>query len=173
MRTGGELIWEEQVTKGVADRVYAHASKGQLTVTLGGDHSLVSQMLLDAVELGADEVVIQAMGTVSGTFKAYPEACLIWIDAHAVPVFPSSLFAGSDPAIRRISTRPSRPRAATSTDAPSPSFSALRELPQRTSPSSPGSSLASSPSVSSTSDCVISTLESARSSRITVRSLLS
>lgn len=29
------------------------------------------------------------MGTVSGTFKAYPEACLIWIDAHAVrPFFP-------------------------------------------------------------------------------------
>lgn len=24
------------------------------------------------------------MGTVSGTFKAYPDACLIWIDAHAV-----------------------------------------------------------------------------------------
>uniref|UniRef100_A0A2R2JFW7 Arginase n=2 Tax=Glaciozyma antarctica TaxID=105987 RepID=ARGI_GLAA1 len=53
-----------RVTKDVADRVYAHASKGQLTVTLGGDHSL-------------------AMGTVSGTFKAYPEACLIWVDAHA------------------------------------------------------------------------------------------
>lgn len=31
------------------------------------------------------------MGTVSGTFKAYPEACLIWIDAHAVRSL-SSLF---------------------------------------------------------------------------------
>jgi hypothetical protein len=24
------------------------------------------------------------MGTVSGVFDAYPDACLIWIDAHAV-----------------------------------------------------------------------------------------
>lgn len=31
-----------QVTKELAERVYAHSSKGQLTVTLGGDHSLVS-----------------------------------------------------------------------------------------------------------------------------------
>ncbi|GJN90170.1 hypothetical protein Rhopal_003169-T1 [Rhodotorula paludigena] len=52
------------VNKEVAERVYSHASKGQLTVTLGGDHSL-------------------AMGTVSGTFKAYPDAALIWVDAHA------------------------------------------------------------------------------------------
>ncbi|KAM0755607.1 Ureohydrolase [Meredithblackwellia eburnea MCA 4105] len=53
-----------KVTKDLAERVYSHASKGQLTVTLGGDHSL-------------------AMGTVSGTFKAHPDAVLIWIDAHA------------------------------------------------------------------------------------------
>jgi len=51
--------------------VYEHARKGELTVTLGGDHSL-------------------AMGTVSGTFKAFPEAALIWVDAHAVrPCFSS------------------------------------------------------------------------------------
>lgn len=59
-----------KVTEMVAQRVYEHASKGQLTVTLGGDHSL-------------------AMGTVSGTFRAYPDACLIWIDAHAVCLRPS------------------------------------------------------------------------------------
>ncbi|KDE05345.1 arginase [Microbotryum lychnidis-dioicae p1A1 Lamole] len=53
-----------KVTQELADKVFAHASKGHLTVTLGGDHSL-------------------AMGTVSGTFRAYPEAALIWIDAHA------------------------------------------------------------------------------------------
>ncbi|GAA5890018.1 hypothetical protein JCM6882_009201 [Rhodosporidiobolus microsporus] len=53
-----------QVNKEVAERVYAHSSKGELTVTLGGDHSL-------------------AMGTVSGTFKAHPDAALIWVDAHA------------------------------------------------------------------------------------------
>ncbi|SGZ21381.1 BQ5605_C021g09361 [Microbotryum silenes-dioicae] len=62
-----QLINDElhfQVTQELADKVFAHASKGHLTVTLGGDHSL-------------------AMGTVSGTFRAYPEAALIWIDAHA------------------------------------------------------------------------------------------
>lgn len=32
-----------QVNKEVAERVYAHSSKGELTVTLGGDHSLVSE----------------------------------------------------------------------------------------------------------------------------------
>ncbi|KAL7007477.1 Arginase, catabolizes arginine to ornithine and urea [Cystobasidiomycetes sp. EMM_F5] len=51
-------------TKEVANAVGEAASKGNLVLTLGGDHSL-------------------AMGTVSGTFKQYPEACLIWIDAHA------------------------------------------------------------------------------------------
>ncbi|GAA5852263.1 hypothetical protein JCM3766R1_004919 [Sporobolomyces carnicolor] len=53
-----------KVCKEVSERVYEHAKKGELTVTLGGDHSL-------------------AMGTVSGTFRAFPEAALIWVDAHA------------------------------------------------------------------------------------------
>mgnify|MGYP001566224416 FL=1 len=33
-----------QVTKELAARVFEHSSKGQLTVTLGGDHSLVSSL---------------------------------------------------------------------------------------------------------------------------------
>ncbi|GAA5849284.1 hypothetical protein JCM8547_006502 [Rhodosporidiobolus lusitaniae] len=53
-----------EVNKAVAQRVFEHSSKGELTITLGGDHSL-------------------AMGTVSGTFKAHPDAALIWVDAHA------------------------------------------------------------------------------------------
>jgi len=65
-----------KVTKELSERVYEHASRGQLTVTLGGDHSL-------------------AMGTVSGTFKAYPEACLIWIDAHADINTPSTTESGN------------------------------------------------------------------------------
>lgn len=52
------------VNRDVAEHVYAHASRGDLALTLGGDHSL-------------------ALATVSGTFRAHPEACLIWIDAHA------------------------------------------------------------------------------------------
>ncbi|PAV23813.1 arginase [Pyrrhoderma noxium] len=52
------------VSKAVAESVGAHARKGELPLTIGGDHSL-------------------AMGTVSGTLSRYPDACLIWIDAHA------------------------------------------------------------------------------------------
>ncbi|KAG6851284.1 hypothetical protein H0H93_011720 [Arthromyces matolae] len=53
-----------RVNQAVAKVVGEHARNGELPVTLGGDHSL-------------------AMGTVSGTLSAHPDACLIWIDAHA------------------------------------------------------------------------------------------
>jgi len=53
-----------RVTEAVARTVGKHAKEGVLPLTLGGDHSL-------------------AMGTVSGTLDTYPDACLIWIDAHA------------------------------------------------------------------------------------------
>jgi len=53
-----------RVTEAVARVVGDHASKGQLPVTLGGDHSL-------------------AMGTISGTLSKYPDSCVVWIDAHA------------------------------------------------------------------------------------------
>ncbi|KAH0830725.1 Ureohydrolase [Lanmaoa asiatica] len=52
------------VCKSVASVVGGHAKNGQLPVTLGGDHSL-------------------AMGTISGTLESYPEACVVWVDAHA------------------------------------------------------------------------------------------
>ncbi|KAI5449572.1 Arginase, catabolizes arginine to ornithine and urea [Naganishia albida] len=44
--------------------VKGYAERGVMPVTLGGDHSL-------------------AMGTIAGSMAAYPEACVIWIDAHA------------------------------------------------------------------------------------------
>jgi arginase len=53
-----------RVCKAVAETVGGHARAGRLPVTLGGDHSL-------------------AMGTISGTLEAHPEACVIWVDAHA------------------------------------------------------------------------------------------
>ncbi|KAE9392007.1 Ureohydrolase [Gymnopus androsaceus JB14] len=53
-----------RVCESVAQVVGGHAKKGELPVTLGGDHSL-------------------AMGTISGTLDAHPNACVIWIDAHA------------------------------------------------------------------------------------------
>ncbi|KAF8077785.1 arginase [Lyophyllum atratum] len=53
-----------RVTEAVAKAVGDHARKGELPVTLGGDHSL-------------------AMGTISGTLSVHPEVCVIWVDAHA------------------------------------------------------------------------------------------
>lgn len=50
------------VTHAVKDAVAQKCKAGELALTLGGDHSL-------------------AIGTVSGVFEAYPDACLIWIDA--------------------------------------------------------------------------------------------
>ncbi|CAK5279443.1 unnamed protein product [Mycena citricolor] len=53
-----------KVTEAVAKAVGGHAKLGELPVTLGGDHSL-------------------AMGTISGTLDAHPDACVVWVDAHA------------------------------------------------------------------------------------------
>jgi arginase len=50
------------VTRALSAAVEERCRKGELALTLGGDHSL-------------------AIGTVSGVFAAYPDACLIWIDA--------------------------------------------------------------------------------------------
>ncbi|KIM60652.1 hypothetical protein SCLCIDRAFT_1216715 [Scleroderma citrinum Foug A] len=48
----------------VANVAGEHVRNGHLPVTLGGDHSL-------------------AMGTISGTLNSYPDACVVWVDAHA------------------------------------------------------------------------------------------
>lgn len=53
-----------KVAEELSQTVSKHVKAGQLALTLGGDHSL-------------------GMGTVSGSFSAYPDACLIWVDAHA------------------------------------------------------------------------------------------
>ena len=69
------------VNRELADAHFAHTSRGRLALTLGGDHSL-------------------AIGTVTGTLRSYPDACLIWIDAHAVRR------ADCDLSDLRTSTRP-------------------------------------------------------------------
>ncbi|CAB4377102.1 unnamed protein product [Rhizophagus irregularis] len=56
-----ELEW---VAETVSKAVESHLKRKQVALTLGGDHSL-------------------ALGTVSGTLSVYPDACLIWVDAHA------------------------------------------------------------------------------------------
>ncbi|KAL1407777.1 Arginase, catabolizes arginine to ornithine and urea [Vanrija albida] len=52
------------VTKQLAADVAAVAQGGKLPLTLGGDHSL-------------------AVGTVAGTKRKFPDAALVWVDAHA------------------------------------------------------------------------------------------
>ncbi|KAK9764470.1 Arginase, catabolizes arginine to ornithine and urea [Basidiobolus ranarum] len=53
-----------RVNESVSKVIQSHAEQGRMVLTLGGDHSM-------------------AMATVSGTFAAHPDACLIWVDAHA------------------------------------------------------------------------------------------
>ncbi|KAK9455860.1 hypothetical protein V1511DRAFT_319800 [Dipodascopsis uninucleata] len=53
-----------EATKKVADEIGAAIDNGAFPLTVGGDHSL-------------------AIGTVSGVFSRYPDACLVWVDAHA------------------------------------------------------------------------------------------
>jgi len=63
----GKLLnprYVSKVCKAVAESVGGHAKEGRLPVTLGGDHSL-------------------GMGTISGTLSHHPDACVIWVDAHA------------------------------------------------------------------------------------------
>ncbi|KAI0053902.1 arginase [Auriscalpium vulgare] len=64
------------VTEAVAKVVGGHAAKGQLPLTLGGDHSL-------------------AMGTIAGTLSKHPDAVVIWIDAHADINTPESTDSGN------------------------------------------------------------------------------
>jgi arginase len=64
------------VTKSVKDEVSKYAKDGKMVLTLGGDHSL-------------------AIGTVSGVLEAYPDACLIWVDAHADINTPETTISGN------------------------------------------------------------------------------
>ncbi|KAI9263267.1 arginase [Phascolomyces articulosus] len=52
------------VTQNVAHQIHERAKQGKFVLTLGGDHSV-------------------ALATVSGVFGSYPNACLVWVDAHA------------------------------------------------------------------------------------------
>ncbi|CAH1760745.1 24832_t:CDS:10 [Entrophospora sp. SA101] len=65
-----------RVTEAVSRSVERHHRKGQMVLTLGGDHSL-------------------ALGTVSGTLAVHHDACLIWIDAHADINTPESTDSGN------------------------------------------------------------------------------
>ncbi len=60
----------------ISNAVSNSCANGELPVTIGGDHSI-------------------AIGTVSGVQKVYPDACLLWIDAHADINTPKSSPSGN------------------------------------------------------------------------------
>ncbi|KAI9604855.1 hypothetical protein H4Q26_002825 [Puccinia striiformis f. sp. tritici PST-130] len=62
--------------KTLMSTINSHTDKGEMIVTIGGDHSL-------------------AIGTLSGTLNAFPEACVIWVDAHADINTPESTETGN------------------------------------------------------------------------------
>lgn len=64
------------VTKYVSEECAKSQATGGLTLTVGGDHSL-------------------AIGTVAGLMQKYPEACVLWIDAHADLNTPYSTESGN------------------------------------------------------------------------------
>ncbi|KAI0242509.1 Arginase, catabolizes arginine to ornithine and urea, partial [Massospora cicadina] len=53
-----------RVAEEVNRRVAEELKKGNVALTLGGDHSI-------------------GLGTTTGTLEVFPEACIIWVDAHA------------------------------------------------------------------------------------------
>lgn len=65
-----------ETNRNLMKKIQTHTEKGRLIVTIGGDHSL-------------------AIGTLSGTLNAFPEACVIWVDAHADINTPQSTETGN------------------------------------------------------------------------------
>ncbi|SCU85009.1 LAMI_0C09780g1_1 [Lachancea mirantina] len=65
-----------EATQLVYESVKRAAHNNELPVTLGGDHSI-------------------AIGSVAGTFDRYPDACLLWIDAHADINTPTTTGSGN------------------------------------------------------------------------------
>ncbi|KAG0174008.1 Arginase, catabolizes arginine to ornithine and urea [Apophysomyces sp. BC1034] len=64
------------VTQVISKQIYERASQRKFVLTLGGDHSA-------------------GLATVSGVFGAYPDACLIWVDAHADINTPATTDSGN------------------------------------------------------------------------------
>lgn len=63
-------------TKIVYEKVKKAAAEGKFPLTIGGDHSI-------------------AIGTIAGVQAKYPDACVIWIDAHADINTPQATTSGN------------------------------------------------------------------------------
>ncbi|RCI01892.1 arginase [Rhizopus stolonifer] len=64
------------VTQAVSKQIVTAAQQGKFVLTLGGDHSV-------------------ALATVTGVFGTYPDACLVWVDAHADINTPATTDSGN------------------------------------------------------------------------------
>lgn len=74
------IIKKPKLVGEATERIYESVKKvvqrGEMPVTLGGDHSV-------------------AMGSVAAVFSQHPDACLLWIDAHADINTPSTTDSGN------------------------------------------------------------------------------
>ncbi|KAI9011748.1 Ureohydrolase [Hyaloraphidium curvatum] len=71
-----KVRYVSRVAEDVHRRVYEQCQKGNVAVTLGGDHSL-------------------ALGTVSGSAAHYQDLVVVWIDAHADINTPETTHSGN------------------------------------------------------------------------------
>lgn len=65
-----------KVTEAVAQQIATAAQQGNFVLTLGGDHSI-------------------GLSTITGILSAYPDACLVWVDAHADINTPATTESGN------------------------------------------------------------------------------
>ncbi len=87
-----------RVTKAVAGMVAEYAKNGALPVTLGGDHSLVCVVPINHGSLNNDPIhrqwelspehwskllLLLENVNIKIYFRAFPNACVVWVDAHA------------------------------------------------------------------------------------------
>ncbi|KAI6028557.1 Ureohydrolase [Pisolithus orientalis] len=70
-----------RVCESVAEVVGTHVRNGQLPVTLGGDHSLAMGTISGTVEVRRRHIRLRDFNV--ARCSSYPDACVIWVDAHA------------------------------------------------------------------------------------------
>jgi arginase len=80
------------VCERLAGVVGEHAKRGELPVTVGGDHSLVSRGCI--IGSGEQESLLydgcgQALGSITGTMSKHPDACVLWVRRFSsLPLLP-------------------------------------------------------------------------------------
>lgn len=80
------------VCERLAGVVGEHAKRGELPVTVGGDHSLVSRGCIigsGSKRAYCKECMWQALGSITGTMSKHPDACVLWVRRFSsLPLLP-------------------------------------------------------------------------------------